>query len=1394
MANVMFLRITYRLALATVLVVTANEFTRAGGLGESSDLEVGGPGAGAGEFLGLNDFTFDGQNRLYVLDGRYWDPSTNRERMGNDCVHVFTNDGRYLTRVSLAPKPSIPSQHAGGSKEHRPTRIAVDSRDNVFVTEPEIGAVLQYAPPAGFSDAMPAGDWKLVHTYPIPDAFAVAVGRSGKKDRVLVVPHRRQNDRPVLFDSIAVIDPQAMAVLSPISLTKPLGDTDDLAIDSQGAIYAVASQNQLVKYDAEGKWIFTMGAGTRMNREDGSELQHSVAIDSRDNFYCMTPGNPGSVSRFDSRGDSVALVPGEFKWADPWGPQSQYMPLAIDGRDRLWVASTGIRQPGTIYHPRPCVLRVRKDFFSKAKAASTRNLGVDARIEVKDLPYNLAYELKPIHAQWLLKPASRRVAQVTLDTFVYDMYKNEIAHSRAAMELKDGEESHQPIDFTPPAFGWYTIECQLRDSHGEYLSGVAEHVGVTPKFPGMPTLADGDSPGGWCDPAKFAFSGLKLIRANTQEGIDGVEKFLQGAAKYDLNLLVQFERREHCADDVVRSFVTHFKGRVKYWEIINEPNTSMSSEDYIALVKRVVPIIKQVDPSAQVMGPDTVGVNLNWNEAVFQSGAAALFDIISIHDYEGDEAISPQHWRWKIGKLRELMAKYGLAEKPIWQTERAIEAVRGNELTVGVQAVRMALHRDLLESLGIPSEHNHHYYMNQVGYSQVPSYLFSANGPYPALLALRARHAMLANCVYKETLDFGPHGNDLFFGLRFAGKDGDTIALHQLGAASPPTITLGVTGGSLDVVDSFGNSRAYPVAAGKVALTVPPLPLYLRLKPGQTITPPKYDFGVNFARGAAFSYSSSYEGSFDILTNGRLEATQAGNPWGPYWKGSLKGGPQTLEIEFPIERSVNRMFVYSLEADNPHCALLDFDVQALDGAKWNTVKQVRTTIPPSQYIKSADSRADTWYLGQNWTAVTFPAVRTRKIRLVALRTTFGFQPDELAVAATGWKANDQTLCLREIEIYGESPLKLAATAPSEPIVKRAPIEIAVDATGLKGAFSGSLRPMLPEGWTADPASIRIDVSTESKSAHVVFKLIPAEQTLAGTKQERIDAVDDHGATVDCAFARFTLSPSVRIDPQPLGRDQQGRLQLRVKTYPLVKRKMTGMLTAKIAIGEQTVDDVKPIELPVGKAENEFAFLPDATDVAGKTIVATFTAHIDGGFDSSETRLLSEIPIRFLGPFDNEGGHQGFDAVYPPETELELSKTYPTVDGRATWKQGATSDGGFFNLREQFKTRDNVVAYAVSFVYSPDDRPALLSCGSDDGIKAWLNRELILSHDIHRGVAARQEVAPVKLHQGWNSILLKITQMDGGWALFLELTDANHQPLAGVRFADSPTSVPKPARK
>ena len=192
--------------------------------------------------------------------------------------------------------------------------------------------------------------------------------------------------------------------------------------------------------------------------------------------------------------------------------------------------------------------------------------------------------------------------------------------------------------------------------------------------------------------------------------------------------------------------------------------------------------------------------------------------------------------------------------------------VRANLFTGGVQAVRVALERDLLESLGVPNGHNYHYYINQMGYSDVPTYAWSNAGPHPMALSQRTHDAMTRNRTFVDTMDFGPTGNKIFMGMNYAGTTGKTLSLRNYGTLDRP-VTLNVSGGtSVTVVDSWGNQSVVPLVNGKANVMTSTLPVYVRLTTDQQASVTPINFGNNIASQATFTYSGSTSSNNALLT------------------------------------------------------------------------------------------------------------------------------------------------------------------------------------------------------------------------------------------------------------------------------------------------------------------------------------------------------------------------------------------------------------------------------------------------------------------------------------------------------------------------------------------------
>lgn len=100
--------------------------------------------------------------------------------------------------------------------------------------------------------------------------------------------------------------------------------------------------------------------------------------------------------------------------------------------------------------------------------------------------------------------------------------------------------------------------------------------------------------------------------------------------------------------DFVRFIVSHFKGRIRYYEIWNEPNNKpplqwIQLEDYVNLVKQTVLVIKQEDPEAKIVIGGVVLQNEEDRAYLFgllESELMTMVDVVSWHAMFG---VSPEY-------------------------------------------------------------------------------------------------------------------------------------------------------------------------------------------------------------------------------------------------------------------------------------------------------------------------------------------------------------------------------------------------------------------------------------------------------------------------------------------------------------------------------------------------------------------------------------------------------------------------------------------------------------------------------------------------------------------------------------------------------------------------------
>jgi len=147
----------------------------------------------------------------------------------------------------------------------------------------------------------------------------------------------------------------------------------------------------------------------------------------------------------------------------------------------------------------------------------------------------------------------------------------------------------------------------------------------------------------------------------------------------------------------------------------------------------------------------------------------------------------------------------------------------------------------------------------------------------------------------------------------------------------------------------------------------------------------------------------------------------------------------------------------------------------------------------------------------------------------------------------------------------------------------------------------------------------------------------------------------------------------------------------------------------------------------------------------------------------------------LGPFSNPRKNQmdrrGLDSVYLPETVIDLQKEYSGLKGKPIrWEYVQTPVNGYIDLCGKIRPSELVVTYAVTYIYSPDNRKIILYVGTDDGGKVFFNGREVYRFSGLRVAEPDQAEIELEVKKGWNQLLLKIENNLGGYAFYARLLD------------------------
>jgi len=147
-----------------------------------------------------------------------------------------------------------------------------------------------------------------------------------------------------------------------------------------------------------------------------------------------------------------------------------------------------------------------------------------------------------------------------------------------------------------------------------------------------------------------------------------------------------------------------------------------------------------------------------------------------------------------------------------------------------------------------------------------------------------------------------------------------------------------------------------------------------------------------------------------------------------------------------------------------------------------------------------------------------------------------------------------------------------------------------------------------------------------------------------------------------------------------------------------------------------------------------------------------------------------------GPYtkENVSSNKLLDEVFPPETPDASDIEWRPIP------VGTNSKMPFLAELDKVWKGDDRVAYLRSFIWSDKAQAVRLEMGSDDGIKAWLNNTVVHVKNSGRDCKPNEDKVDVTLNEGWNTLVLKISQGGGEWCACARFRTPEDTKVPGIR--------------
>ncbi len=374
------------------------------------------------------------------------------------------------------------------------------------------------------------------------------------------------------------------------------------------------------------------------------------------------------------------------------------------------------------------------------------------------------------------------------------------------------------------------------------------------------------------------------------------------------------------------------------------------------------------------------------------------------------------------------------------------------------------------------------------------------------------------------------------------------------------------------------------------------------------------------------------------------------------------------------------------------------------------------------------------------------------------------------------KAAEDSLCAiaeGKIEKKEESAEIVAkAMADASPAARGSLLRVLGRIGGMKGAEA------------AEAAVTDGEKEVSDTAVGVLAKWPDAAAAPALLKIARETRDEDRRALARVNYVRLLRMPNKRKPEETL---EMCRAGMEIAGEPGEKKVLLGILA-----WVKTVDAMKTVEGYLGEegleADAGRALLSIAGGVSGthpKETKETLKKFQESSKDEPLKKQAQDIIGKIemyedyvqswlvSGPHAQEGksASQLLDVVFPPEDPGSKD---------VKWKE-LSAGSWSIDLVKVVGNGSNCAAYLRSTVEAAEAGEALLELGTDDGVKVWLNGEVVHKNDVMRGVVPGQDKVKVNLNAGDNVLLLKVNQGGGGWGACARFRKPDGGKLEGLQY-------------